>query len=57
MMGIFKKTEIIGLKKSLLSNPQLNHNSAQPQHNITLVGLDMKMTLHATPPPPTETQC
>ena len=35
-----------------------NPNSTQP--NITLVGLDMKMTLHTTlpaPPPPTETQC
>ena len=39
-----------------LSNPQLNHNSTQP--NIILVGLDMKMTLHTTPPPPTtENQC
>ena len=30
----------------LLSKPQLNHNSTQP--NIT-VGLDTKMTLHTTP--------
>ena len=34
-----------------LPNPQLNHNSTQPQPNITLVGLDTKMTLHTTPPP------
>ena len=34
-----------------LSKPQLNQNSTQPQRNITLVGLDMKMTLQATPPP------
>ena len=33
-----------------LSKPQLNHNSTQP--NITSVGLDTKMTLHTTPPPP-----
>ena len=39
--------------RSQLSKPQLNHNSTQP--NITLVGLDM--TLHTTPPHPTETQC
>ena len=32
--------------KSLLSKSKLNHNSIQPQPNITLVGLDMKMTLH-----------
>ena len=40
-----------------LSKPQLNHNSTQP--NITLDGLDMKMTLHThpTPPPTTQTQC
>ena len=30
-----------------LSKPQLNHISTQP--NITLVGLDMKMTLHTAP--------
>ena len=40
--------------------PQLNHNLIQP--NITLFGLDTKMTLHlhTTPPPtphPTQTQC
>ena len=28
----------------------LNHNSIQPQSNITSVGLDKKMTLHATTP-------
>ena len=43
------------------SKPQLNHNSTQPQRNITLVRLVTKMTLHTTPPPPphppTETQC
>ena len=33
-----------------LSKPQLSHNSTQPQFNITLVGLDTKMTLHTTPP-------
>ena len=32
---------------------QLNHNSTQPQPKITLVGLDMKMTLHT---PTTQTQ-
>ena len=35
---------------SLLSKPQLNYNSTQPQFNITLVLLDKKMTLHTTPP-------
>ena len=37
----------------ILSKPQLNHNSTQPE--ITLVGLDMKITLHTTSPtqPPT----
>ena len=32
----------------------VNHNSTQPQPNITLVGLDKKMTLHTIthPPPP-----
>ena len=34
---------------------QLNHNSTQPQPNITLVGLDMKMPLHTTPPTPPHT--
>ena len=34
----------------MLSKPQLNDISTQPQYNITLVGLDMKMTLHTTPP-------
>ena len=34
----------------MLSKPQLNHNSTQPQPNITLVGLDTKMTLHSTTP-------
>ena len=41
----------------LLSQPQLNHNSTQP--NITKVGFDTKMTLrhhhHHPPPPPTTT--
>ena len=32
-----------------------NTTTTQPQTNITLVGLDRKMTLHTTPP--TETQC
>ena len=36
-----------------LSKPQLNHNLTQT--NITLVGLDVKMTLN-TPSHPTETQ-
>ena len=35
---------------SLLSKPQLNYNSTQPQFNITLVVLDKKMTFHTTPP-------
>ena len=34
----------------LLSQPQLNHNSTQP--NITKVGFDTKMTLHQDPRPP-----
>ena len=34
----------------MLSNSQLNHKTTQPQPNITLLGLDLKMTLH-TPPP------
>ena len=35
-----------------------NSTTTQPQFNITLVGLDTKMTLHTTPPhpPPTQTQ-
>ena len=37
-----------------LSEPQLNHNSTQP--NTTKVGFDMKMALHHHPPPP-GTQC
>ena len=46
------------LECRVLSKPQLNHNSTQPQPNMTLVGLDMKMTLQTTPPPhPTQTQC
>ena len=32
-----------------LSKPQLNHNSTQPQPNITLVGLETKKTLHTAP--------
>ena len=37
----------------ILSKPELNHNSTQPQSPITLVvGLDTKMTLH-TPTQPT----
>ena len=46
--------------QNILSKPQLNHNSTQPQFNITLVGLDIKITLHTNPPapnPPIETQC
>ena len=34
--------------KKFCQNP--NHNSTQPQPNITLVGLDVKMTYYATPP-------
>ena len=38
------------------SKPKLNHNSTEP--NITLVVvLDMKINLHTTTTPPTETQC
>ena len=37
---------------NMLSKHQLNHNSTQPQPNITLVGLDTKMTLQTTPPHP-----
>ena len=34
-----------------------NDNTTQPQHNFnTVVGLGMKMTVHTTPPPTTETQ-
>ena len=36
----------------LLSKPYLNHNPTQPKANITLIGLDMKMTLQTTQPPP-----
>ena len=39
----------------LLSQPQTQHNTTQPQHNLnTMVRLDMKMTVHANPttPPP-----
>ena len=35
----------------LKTQPKLNHNSTQPQPNIPLVVLDVKMTLHTTPPP------
>ena len=37
-----------------LSKPQLNHDSTQSQPNITLVGLDTKLTF-TPPPPPTHT--
>ena len=43
--------EVAKINLFFLSKPQLNHNSNQ--HEITLVGLDMKMTLHTTPTPPT----
>ena len=43
------KTTIVEVM--LLSKPQLIHNSTQPQSNITLVGLDMKMTFQTTPQP------
>ena len=33
----------------LIVEPQLNHNSTQPEPNITLFELDMKMILHTTP--------
>ena len=32
----------------LLSKPQLNHNSNQPQPNLTKVGFYVKMSLHTT---------
>ena len=35
--------------EAILSKPQLNHNSTQPQPSISLVGIDTKMTLHTTP--------
>ena len=38
--------------KSLLSKSKLNHNSIQPQPNITLVGLDIEIILQTPPPPP-----
>ena len=51
-LRIFPKT-IVQLSKS-----QLNRNLTQLQPNITLVGLDTKMTLQTTPHHhPTQTQC
>ena len=38
-----------------LTKPHLTHNSTQPY--ITLVGWDMKMTLHIHQPTTTQTQC
>ena len=43
-----------------LCNHQLNHISTQPYITLVLVQLDMKITLHTTPPrptPPIEGQC
>ena len=37
---------------NVLSQPQLNHNSTQP--NKTKIGFDMKMTLHHHQPPQTQ---
>ena len=39
----------------MLSKPQLNHNSTQP--NVTLSWVRHEMTLHTPPQPPTEIQC
>ena len=45
-----------GVNRRNSQNP--NHNSTLPTPNITLVGLDVKMTVHTTPTPTTtETQC
>ena len=38
--------------KILQNCKNTNHNSIQSQPNITLVRLDVKMTLHTTPPHP-----
>ena len=47
-------TQYIFIKKfwSKICNHNPNENTAQPQHNLnsTLVGLEMKITLHTTPP-------
>ena len=50
----------MGSDVTLLLNPQLNHISTQPYITLVLVQLDMKITLHTTPPrptPPIESQC
>ena len=44
-----KDFRTIDWRIGILSKLQLHHNSTQPQPNITLVGLDTKLTLH-TPP-------
>ena len=39
-------------ESKFLSQSHFNHNSTQPQPNITKVGFYMKMTLQTTPLPP-----
>ena len=49
VQNLIKRCKGLALFLQLIfSKPQLNYNSTQS--NITLMGLDMKMTLHTTPP-------
>ena len=41
-------TNMVTSRSIKLSNPQLNHNSTPPQPNITVVRIDLKMTLQTT---------
>ena len=50
ILGSHYEIENISRSHILLSKPQINHSSTQPQPNITLVELDTNMTLHTTPP-------
>ena len=47
------------IRLSLLSKPQLNHNSTQPNITLSWVTHENDFAHHPTPPPPTttETQC
>ena len=51
-MNTFLWSKYDFVKEVLLWQPQLEHNSTQPQPNITLVGFDMKMTLDKYNHPP-----
>ena len=41
----------------IMSKPQLNHNSTQPNITLSWVRHENDFAYHTIPPPPTETQC